>query len=72
MVTQLLIAYGAGMTLTIGMEIAKVLKARNLNRRAAMRAAIAPVEAPSFDSKPRVDHANGPAANEPLLMRAAG
>ena len=71
MVTQLLIAYGAGMTLTIGMEIAKVLKARSMSRRAAMQT-IAPVAAPSFDSTPRVDHANGPAANEPLLMRAAG
>lgn len=77
MVTQLLIAYGAGMVLTIGMEIAKVLKARRLNRRAAMQTAFTPAQAPSFDSTPRVDHvnesaANEPAANEPVLMRAAG
>ena len=78
MLTQLLIAYAAGMIDTIGMEVAKVIKARTLNRRALQQGTLAPLRAPSFDSAPRTDHASEPAANETAvvrpaaLMRAAG
>lgn len=69
MLTQLLVAYGAGMIFVIVMETAKVLKARTLSRAALQRAA---TTAPRFDSTPRVDHPARPAANEPVLLQAAG
>lgn len=72
MVTQLLIAYCAGMVLTIGMEIAKVIKARRLNQRAALQGTISPAGAPRYNSAPSVSHAAAAAANEPEPMRAAG
>lgn len=72
MVTQLLIAYGAGMLLTIGMEIAKILKARSMNQRAAQQGSIAAAQAPAYNSAPRIDHAQAAAANETGLVRAAG
>ena len=72
MVTQLLIAYGAGMFLTIGMEIAKVLKARRMKRRVAEQGSIAAAQAPAYNSVPRIDHAPAAAANETELVRAAG
>jgi len=72
MLTQLLIAYGAGMVITIGMEIAKVLKARRMNQRAGLLTGTAPARSAGFNSAPRVDHASEPAANETALMRAAG
>ena len=71
MLTQLLVAYAAGMVLTIAMEIAKVIKARNLNRLAAQRAEAAANRAPSFDSAPRIDYPAQAAANEPVPMQAA-
>jgi hypothetical protein len=78
MLTQLLVAYAGGMALTIAMEIAKVLKARSLNRIAAQRAMATASRAPSFDSAPRIDHPAPAAANEPepepqpQPLRAAG
>lgn len=72
MLTQLLVAYAAGMALAIAMEIVKVLKARSLKRVAAQRAEAAANRAPSFDSAPRVDHPAPTAANEAEPLRAAG
>ena len=72
MVTQLLIAYCAGMVLTIGMEIAKVIKARRLNQSALMQGTISPAAAPRYNSAPSVNHVAGAAANEMEPMRAAG
>ncbi len=72
MVTQLLIAYAAGMVLTIGMEIAKVLKARRMNARAMQQGTIAPAQAPAYNSVPRIDHAAAVPANEAEPVRAAG
>lgn len=72
MLTQLLVAYAAGMALTIAMEIAKVLRARNLSRIAAQRAEATANRAPDFDSAPRIDHPAPSAANEPVPLRAAG
>lgn len=71
MVTQLLIAYAAGMLLTIGMEIAKVVKARRMNARAALQGTIASAKAPAYNSAPRIDHAPVAAANEAEPARAA-
>jgi hypothetical protein len=72
MVTQLLIAYGAGMVLVVGMEIAKVLKARSMSLRAAQQGNIVMAQAPAYNSAPRIDHAPAAAANESELARAAG
>ena len=74
MFEQLLIAYTAGMTLAIGIEVARTLKARRLNRVASASVAMAPAAAPRFASV-ATDiglPAMTVAANEPELMRAAG
>lgn len=75
MVEQLLIAYAIGMIAAIGMEIGKIVKARRLNRAAALKSSVAPA-APAYSSVRAMSRDAAAAvmpANEPApLMKAAG
>ena len=74
MVEQLLIAYGIGMVVAIAFEGGRIMKARRLNRAAALRNPVAPAGAPAWRSDQAVSHNATPAAaaNETAVMKAAG